>query len=223
MRCTRSLARLERSCVKRVRRLQGHVDELKTFRTAVRTATERRLAEHAAGAMVIDVLNTWANFSRAYFVSCMLGTCTVSGTRVTPRAAAGRANDAIGAAVTWVRPCAKPKFDGSWNRRDEPTWHDPRTLIDLAIHCGFSHWSDVASAFSGAQSRTFQDLPTVRNFFAHRNAETRDAAIRVGTRYGVGTVDRPSELLFAYPLGRTVPLILDWLIDVELVIKYLCH
>jgi hypothetical protein len=38
-------------------------------------------------------------------------------------------NEALGAAVQLYNARAMPKSDGSWDRRDEPTWHDKNVLM----------------------------------------------------------------------------------------------
>jgi hypothetical protein len=106
-------------------------------------------------------------------------------------------------------------------RRDEPAWHDPRTLLTLATDIGVSNVNEVQAAFS-LGATYFSNLPTVRNFYAHRNDETfrkvRDKAILLG----LGRNLRPCEFVCMILPSRPQNLISDWLDEIRLTIELLC-
>lgn len=177
-------------------------------------------AEAAISFVTIEILNSWVNFIRAYYLSCAFSAVSVTGTRIT---AASRMteNQAIGCAVHRWKPHAQPKADGSWNRRDEPNWHDPNIFIPICHTVAFSNVSDIEAAFSTGE-RTFDDLPVFRNYFAHRNWRTELAARNRAPLYGIPSSMRPSQILLARPLGRPQPLIFDWIDHLSFTGEFLC-
>jgi hypothetical protein len=55
---------------------------------------------------------------------------------------------------------------------------------------------------SGHTSRVFLDLPVFRNYFAHRNEQTKKAAVDPATFNSVPANPRPSVILLSTPAGR---------------------
>ncbi len=80
---------------------------------------------------------------------------------------------------------------------------------------------DITSAFS-INTRAFYDLPVLRNYFAHRNATTHDAAVRVAALNGIPTPKHPADVLTAVPIGSTQMLLNIWMGDLEFVAEFLC-
>src|SRR4051794_15103582 len=84
----------------------------------------------AVSHVVIESLNTWAEFVRSYFLSCILRPRRVRGGRVAaPDFAGATFDDAIGVAILRHRPLMRLPSSGRWPRRDEPPWHDPYVLL----------------------------------------------------------------------------------------------
>jgi hypothetical protein len=121
---------------------------------------------------------------------------------------------------TW-RHSAGPKADGSWDRPDELIGHDPNTLLTLCHNLGASNSAEVAAGLSGT-SRVFLDLPVFRNDFAHRNEQTKKAAVDVATLNSVPANPRPSVILRSTPAGRYQSLLVEWLDDLIVAAEYLC-
>lgn len=169
----------------------------------------------------IELANRWAMFCRSYYLSAALGSRNARGMPV--RCSVGKLslNDALGRAIRKHRSTATPKSDGSWPRRLEPTWHDPHVLIDLMSDVGSTNAADVAHAFSTG-TRAFLDLPVFRNFFAHRNVGSMNAAQRIGIHYGIPSSLPPCDILLRRPVGRPRALLLDWFDDVQFTMEYLC-
>src|SRR5690606_6596746 len=116
---------------------------------------------------------------------------------------------------------AVPNSSGIWNRRDEPDWNSSRTLITLCTMIGCSNLADITAAFSSG-SRVLLDLPAFRNFYGHRNEQTQSAAMQLASHYGISATMRPSTILLTRGLGRGLPLIVDWIDDLDFTIEYLC-
>jgi hypothetical protein len=214
MTASRTLRKLRKCCCARLGRLEARL-------TGISTVSTGTLPEILVGNVAIESLNSWANFTRTYYLSCFLSPRTECGVplSVTSTAAAG---DAMGIAIRTWRPRATPNASGVWSRRDEPTWHDPNTLLTLAAVISCSNLADIQAAFSLGYS-VFRDLPVCRNFFAHRNRHTERAAMDIALRHGIAGHPRPAKLLLSFPYGRPEPLLLEWLHQISFTVQYLCH
>ena len=175
--------------------------------------------------VTIECLNVWANFARAYFLSCTLSPWRERGLRIHLNNPAIRTfDDAINAAVKrckftmWKR--ARPKK--CWARRDEPAWHLPKTVIDSCDEIGCSNYTEILNAFS-AETKVFAHLPAFRNFYAHRNEHTAIATQKIAEGYSIPIPGHPSEILLTPAYRRPQTLILDWIDDIDIVVKLLCE
>jgi hypothetical protein len=190
------------------------------FLEALRPTTTTRERDGGIALAAIEVLNTWGSFTRAYWLSSFGEPRTASGLRI--RCGHSMlASDPLGFAITTFRPNAVPKGSGRWDRRLEPSWHDPQTLLKLTREAGLTSAGDVATAFS-IDTRVFYDLPVLRNYFAHRNEDTYLAALRIAALNSMATPRRPFEVLAGVSAGRTQTLFREWLGDLDLVTDYLC-
>lgn len=190
----------------------------------LRAAWARELAarEVETAFVVIELQSTWANFMRAFFISCAFGARTGSGTPSRLELAPVLSeNDAIGLAIKTKKPTARPKSSGAWDRRDEPKWYEVQTVLSILQKQKLSTLEDVQAAFSTGD-RTFEDLPTVRNYFAHRSWQTELAARAVGRHYGIPATLRPTQILGSRPIGRPRPLLAEWIDHVEFTAEFLC-
>lgn len=168
----------------------------------------------------IELLNLWSEFCRAYFLSCLLYARLESGIRVTHTSGAGyNFEQAIGSILrssSRTVPAA-----GKLTRRNEPTWHDPSSLI-TGSNLGMSHLSQVQEALS-IGSQVFSHLPVCRNFYAHRNEETALRVLRLGqSSYSIFGRTHPSQVLISPAYGRPQSLILDFVDDLWATIELLC-
>jgi hypothetical protein len=132
--------------------------------------------------------------------------------------------DAIDASMKACKHTIWAKSGGkkAWDRRDEPPWHQPATLMDSCKEIGCSHLMDIQAAFS-VPTRVFGDLTKFRNFYAHRNEITMTAAVSLAGAYSMSTMEHPTQVLSASAYGRIQPIILDWIDDVHNVIGLLCQ
>lgn len=183
---------------------------------------DSRLMESHISFVTIELLNCWANFLRAYYLSVMRTTKTQRGYPVRPNSQPVGQNEALGRAILRFRPQASARTDGSWRRRDEPRWHDRDIFIKLCRDEGFSNLTDILAAFS-AGTTAFDDLRILRNYFAHRNQDAEGLATRRAISYGISPKMRPAQFLISRAPGRPQTVLQDWLSDLMNTANLLCH
>jgi hypothetical protein len=149
---------------------------------------------------------------------CVLGAKTERKKRVTLTNAP---SDPIGVAITHYKPKAQPNTAGVWHRRDEPTWHDPNILMTLCGNVGCSIQPQISAAFSLNQN-VFKDLPVFRNFFAHRNGQTSEAARNIAPNYTLPSNLSPTELLLSVGPGASSSVMIEWLAEIKITAEFLC-
>ena len=220
MRPSKYLIKLQKTAINKVHRLKRLLENVPTFSSS-------NEIEVCLTYVTIETLNTWSNFSRSFYLSCTLHPKTVNGNRVTTHLRTSNFNDAIGQVIPLYKNRASPNSQGLWHRRDEPTWHDPSTIIRVCTHIGCSNIGDISNGLSGGQT-FFAHLPVFRNFYGHRNQQTENAAMQLAPRYGIPATLRPSDILRQFPIsGTSTPstsiLLLQWLDEIEITIEYLCY
>jgi hypothetical protein len=178
-------------------------------------------ADRAVAWAVIEALNLWSGFLRAYYLSATIHAKTTSGKRIV---LASAAFPDIRAALRFAAQVKNPKFSKTLvSRRDEPTWHNTGDFLRLLQRIGASNLPRVQAAL--AYSTTFfNHLPTIRNFYAHRCDDTFRKAGNVGIRLGLAT--KPSlhatEIMCTRLPKRPQNIATDWLDDIGNVIDLLC-
>jgi len=213
---TDRLDRLWRSTRKHYARLRAEVLSLTVGRPEARTQRVPLLA--------IDGINYFANFTRAFYLSGALGCRSRNGKQISSGHPSVRSlRDAMTVAIQ-----ASARNNARWlpltgpiERRLEPPWHDPNVLIKSAEAAKLSNYNDVLSAFSPFP-KCIPDWACVRNFFAHRNADTYAAAMTVLAQNGLMSGRRISDLLLQPALGAARPLLWEWCAEIELRCEYLC-
>jgi hypothetical protein len=177
------------------------------------------------GQVTIDLLNNWSIFSRSYYLSCILRPKRERGGRVIATTFPGNGfNDAIGLAIRRYRPSRTPLPNGSWDRRDEPPWHDINVLLTSCAGLGCSNLAQIQASLSTGTT-VFNRLPAFRNFFAHRNeASARSALTQAGGFRNSSSIrPHPADILRSPPLTRPFPLLLEWIHDVEITVQWMCE
>lgn len=215
MRPTKELVRLRDDALIRMQRLRrSAIDAVSTL-----SIPQSRVA---IGHVTIELHNVWSNFARSYYLSCSLRPRRVSGAVVVPGTFTGTGfNDALGVAIRVYRPAALPSVTGAWDRRHEPTWHDPTVLHASCAALGCSNVGEIQMAISLA-TRVLHDLPCYRNFYGHRNGMTAQAARNLAPLHGVPSLRHPTQILSTTPTGRNFPLIVEWLDEVGVIVELLC-
>lgn len=213
MRPSSDLAKLSSCARRRLRRLRGPLVQHNAIVNSVEL-------DRTVAYIVLEAVNTWTNFSRSYYLSFLAEPRRRVGTRVKIRnlSAATPGDMLLLAARACRGPLAAPPSD----RRSEPDWKDPTMLFRACQAVSPTHLIDVQNALS-LQTRVFVDMPTFRNFYAHRNDETANRAVQLARRhYLIGGVRHPTAALLAIRHARPQSLLLDWLDEMEVVIEVLC-
>lgn len=206
---------------KRLRRLRKTLTQrLSRLERRIKTVTDggsQRDRDLVVAYVAIEALNAWALFSRSFYLSCALGAETERKRFITTAAM----GEPLGAAITCINSRARPTAAGGWHRRDEPAWHDPNVLMRACRNVNCSIQTEIGQAFSLSQT-VFSDLPVFRNFFAHRNGQTSQAARNLAPRYMLPTRLSPAEFLLSISPGSTETVIVDWLVEMGITAKFLC-
>ncbi len=171
--------------------------------------------------VTIRCLNTWAVFSRAYFLSCVLSPWRESGSRISLKNPNVHTfDDAINTAMLRLRPNL---WRSRRTRRNEEPWRKPNTLIVSCREIGCSNHQEILRAFS-IQAGVFDNLPAFRNFYAHRDEHTAMEAKRIAARqYSMQVSGHPTEILLRPAYGRPQSLILDWIDEINITVELLCY
>ncbi len=211
MRRCKLLRRLRKTLNRRISRLEQRLKSI-----SVSGANQDR--EVVVAYLAIEALNAWAMFSRSFYLSCVLGAKTERKKQVTFTMAI---SDPLGAAITCCNRWAVLTASGVWHRRDEPAWHDPTVLMRVCGNLGCSIQVQIGEAFSINQN-VFKDLPVFRNFFAHRNEQTSQAARNIAPRYTLPSSLSPSEILLAVSPRASNSVMLEWLTEINITAEFLC-
>lgn len=171
---------------------------------------ERRLISY----VVIEAANLWAQYSRSFFLSCALGAREPGGNRIVATPATS-----LDAALTLAVHAVRPKLRGSqqqWKRHQLPDFQNRSDLAKTLryVNASVAPTVDAALAY---QSRVLADLPTMRNFFAHKAERAAQSARNLSPRYGLTRTLTPEDLLCTPPRtgGRGDILIREWLADLR--------
>jgi hypothetical protein len=178
------------------------------------------IADRGLAYVVIQAQAIWSEFVRSYYLSLLLTPYCSAGNRIVSTNATIRTEyDAISELILRLSP-RKPRRS-SWSRYDEPPWHKPSVLVTGCQVVGSPVLSTVLRAVS-LPTYVFDDLPRMRNFYAHRNAEAARAALAVHSHYGVARQSHPTMILTSRGLGRSQSVIEDWIDDLQNAVYELC-
>jgi hypothetical protein len=95
-------------------------------------------------------------------------------------------------------------------------------LMTVCAKLGCSIQAEITASFS-LQQNVFNDLPVLRNFFAHRNEGTCKAARFLAPRYTLPSTLSPAELLLAASPGAATSIILAWLDEMNITAQFMCE
>ena len=177
MKIVRNLQRLEQNAKRTIQRSCRQLASISSSTSAF--AREERMTY-----AVINLLNSWSNFQRTYFICCLLGAKSANQGSVTSNQTGlvVTTNDAIGKAIGHFYPTKTPRNSGLWDTRDEPTWHDSNTLLRLATVYTFSNESHIQTAFTLGFT-AHKNLVVFRNYYAHKNRGTQSKAQAIAAQY----------------------------------------
>lgn len=177
--------------------------------------------------VVVETLSLWQVFCRTYYLSCILGNArTAMGNQVLHSYQRDlNENDAIRESIRIVKPAMYVKLPPSDSVAPhfEPDWHNKGVLSKLANELEFSHAECIVEAFS-YQTRVMDDLPPIRNFYAHRSKKSAIVVKNIAANiYGVHLLAHPTDLINKTLNGRQEPLLVDWLFDLQHIGCFLCE
>ena len=174
------------------------------------------VADRDVSFICIEALNIWAEFNRSYVLAAVRRTRTSSGTLVQTSLPSNTRSDAAMRYVIGRLRRKKPR--GRITRRDEPTWHSRRALLGVGRIVALSNLAQLQAALA-LPSAAIDDLPTARNFYAHRNGETAAKVEKLMGRYVMPTQVHPTEFLRKSALGRPASVLEDWLGELDDVVS----
>jgi hypothetical protein len=178
-------------------------------------------ADRAVAWAMIEALNLWASFLRAYYLSATIHAKTLSGAKITLSSASF---SDLQAALRFAVQLQDPHFKKSTvSRRDEPAWHNVSDFLRLLRYVGVSNLGSVQAGLSYSPA-FMKHLPAIRNFYAHRCDDTFRRAGNVGIRLGLSATPtlHATEIMCARLPKRPQNVATDWLDDIGNVIDLLC-
>jgi len=184
-------------------------------------------ANRAAGFVVIEAQNAWANFCREYYLSCvLLRPHTLAGSVVLHGASAlNTERDALLFSIRHLNPNQKSRAlraSGSLARY-EPAWHQRNCLLRLSLHLSTTNQTQIQNALS-YPTTFFSDMPVVRNFYCHRNISTYSRVKNMATRnYGMRDIKHPVFLVNEMSIGGTQTILCEWLQDMRAIANTCCQ
>ncbi len=194
----------------------GRLGRLRTL-PGLRPHAPAPQAEREVAHACIELVSLWSAFTRNYYLSTALGARGVGGVRVSTALQAAVVDDALTAAIHHLKPGLR-KRSAPWSDFDEPTWRKTDVFLDVLTMAAASNLSTVQNALSATQTDVFTDLPTFRNFVAHKNHDTANRCRNLYRKYGVPRGARPVQALLLRQAGRPQALLLDWIDDIENVV-----
>lgn len=219
MRRLTCLARLSRSFGGRIHRLE--------YIAASTAGNSGPNVDRAVAFITIEAQTTWANFSREFYLSCaLLSPKTIAGRRVFHTTS--NILDERHALLRSIQVLKPNRYAGAARSvnispRDEPTWHEKVCLLRMAQDL---HLSNQAMIIAGLSYPTtfFNDLPVIRNFYAHRSHKSVEKVRELARRnYGIRSLVHPTELVNQTLSGGTQTLLSEWLGDMRTISDTLCN
>ncbi len=101
------------------------------------------------------------------------------------------------------------------SRDKEPTVRYPKDTEKILSGCAASNLGSLQRALA-LNSAVFHDIPTIRNFYAHRNEDTWRKVKNKARSLGLHGVGCAEDLVSGYLPGRPVTMMEDWLNESEL-------
>src|SRR6266481_6251368 len=191
-----------RTCLERLNRsFAGRITQLQFI--ANKIAGKRGDDVDCALAFVtIEAQTAWVGFAREFYLSCaFLHPKTIAGQRVSHH------NPSIideYRALLYSISALKGKVWAASRipPQAEPVWHEKRALPLLSGGLALSNNASIISGFS-YRTTFFDELPTMRNFYAHRSYGTAMKVFGIAARkYGAAKVLHPNDLVNVVFAGR---------------------
>lgn len=206
MRPVHDLERLHKSVRKRLNLIEA---KLPTGPTV-----EALMHDRVVSFATIEAANAWASYSRALFLSTCRGAVTAARVKVETNKSFATDTDALRfAAQLYKNYTLNPAVP--LTHRDEPNWFDPNVLLKCLDSAGASNFLDVGAALS-FQGHVLKDLPTIRNFYAHRAENTARKVKTIAVALGVPADRHPTEVCLAFPANKSISVLRMYLRELQL-------
>lgn len=214
MRPVSDLSKLHDALTSRLRRLR------RLYNVGADTAAGR---PELISFSVIELDNLVLGAMRALLISSVRNARTLSGVRV--RSAFSRREESEIAAfmLSVVNNQAFQRMGSpvSINRKQEPTVRDPRVVERIFSAAGLTNTPSLQNALA-LNSTLFTNMATLRNFYAHRNADTWRKAHRKAIDMGIHAANSVDDIVKSLVPQRAVRVYEDWLDEAELFFEEAC-
>lgn len=209
MRPTLKLRRLRQNCTQQLARLEVLVDSV----GIASEPAERRVLSY----VVIETDNLVVGALRNFTKSSLMGCETASGKVVTTNTLAANSKQA-GALI--LRTLRNKKFNDlgkplEIEERVEPTYRQPSDGEKVLLAYGANNLHRLQSGMA-INARVFSELKHVRNFFAHRCANTNEAARKLAQQMQILDYTTAEDLVLRRRPENGVPLLKGWLAELKL-------
>ena len=167
--------------------------------------------------LIIETDNLIKSAAREFIVSTLLGTRTRNRMR-TKTAVSLNSHGEVYAYILSVLNSKKfinanlPKTISLYETPTIRSGHDIHKV--LAASCA-SNIDSLNNALA-LNFNFFDDVPTLRNFYAHRNSDTFSKVRRKSLNWGIGRILHADDLVLSRRPGRPVSVFEDWLTEVDI-------
>jgi hypothetical protein len=180
--------------------------------------TNRPLADRGMviSTSVMELDNLIISTLREFTISSLVRTRTVLGHRVATNRPFRCEAEISAHIISIVNSIAfqRLKQPSRIARKDEPTVRDPKTTEKILVGCAASNLPSLQNALALNLS-VFRDIPTLRNFYAHRNEDTWKKVKDKARIMGIIAARHTDDLVQAVVIGRPSSIFEDWLGDLE--------
>ena len=176
-------------------------------------------AERLVSYLVIEAYSLWYGLNRSVFFSCAYEATHPRLGRV--KTTFGRpltTTDALNQAV-WLSNSRKNGQYRNWSHRDEPSWGDQSAIAPLFRKLAPTNLGDLSSGWS-VPTEVMKDLPTFRNFYAHKSEDSVVKAKKRYIKYSISSSYSPTEALLHRTPSKATPVVVGWLYDLQSVIGF---
>jgi len=168
--------------------------------------------------VTIEAFSVWYGLNRSVFLACATGAKHPTVGRIATPHGRLDAQGALDRAV-WFSNSSKTGQSKQWTYRDEPSWGDQAQVARVFRKLAPSNHSDFLAAW-GVQSRFMSDLPTFRNYYAHKSESSARKAKALAASYGVPGTPSPTEILLFRRPSASEPVLAAWLLDMQNVVSF---
>jgi hypothetical protein len=165
--------------------------------------------------LTMELYNLNAEWIRHYYISVSMNQAVrKDGRRIVIGRKHQSREDAIAYAIEKLSGAsAKAKWLANPTRFFEPSWNSINTLPRLAIMLNFPDRNQISTSISAARD-SLNSLRTARNYYAHRNTDTRNLLIHhLRDVFGPAKVQNPSAEILNRRVGAFSNIFGFWLND----------